>query len=139
MDSTQDPPPINLADLEARAQRQLDHLAQAYFGGGAADELTLAANRTDWDRLRLWPRVLQSLEGSHTRVVIAGRSWAHPVMLAPVAYQRLAHPDGEWATALAAAAQGAGMVLSLQSTVEVEQVAQVMQQEPGAGPLWFQL
>lgn len=131
-------PLIRLSDLDERARERLDPAAWAYFAGAAADELTLAANRSDWDALRLLPRVLRPLAGSHSGTTLAGQALAHPIFLAPVAAQRLAHPDGEFATALAAAAQGAGMILSSQASVAVEQVARAMA-EPGAGPLWFQL
>lgn len=114
-------------------------MAWAYFSGGAADERTLAANLRDWGHLKLWPRVLVPLEGLSLATRLGGRALRHPILLAPVAHQALAHPDGERATALAAAAQGAGMVLSLQSSVPVEAVAQILADEPGAGPLWFQV
>ncbi|WP_119155160.1 alpha-hydroxy acid oxidase [Caldimonas tepidiphila] len=64
---------------------------------------------------------------------------AHPVLLAPVAYQRMAHPDGEFASALAAAVQGAGLVLSTQASVLLEDVARLVLAEPQRGPLWMQL
>ena len=133
------PPVINLADFETLAHARLPAAVWAYFAGGAADARTLAANRADWDQLRLWPRVLRDLAGSDTGTALAGRALAHPLLLAPVAYQRLAHPEGELASAMAAAAQGAGMVLSMQSSTEVERIAAIFQSEPEAGPLWFQL
>jgi 4-hydroxymandelate oxidase len=132
-------PWVNLHELQQVADHVLDANARAYLNGGAGDELTLRANHRDWAALRLWPRVLRPLAHSHTRLQLAGRELAHPILLAPVAYQRLAHPDGERATALAAAAQGAGMVLSAQSSVAVETVAQAMRGNPEAGPLWLQL
>jgi len=130
---------VNLADHEAQARTRLDAQAWAYFSGGAADELTLRANRNAWDRLELWPRVLRPLAGGHTRVELLGRTLAHPILLAPLAFQKLAHADGELASAHAAAALGAGLVLSTQSSVPMEEVARAMQTEPGRGPLWFQL
>lgn len=130
---------VNLHELQQAAETCLDNNARAYLNGGAGDELTLQANHADWAALRLWPRVLRPLAHSQTRLTLAGRELAHPILLGPVAYQRLAHPDGEHATALAAAAQGAGMVLSAQSSVAVETVAKSMQGCAGAGPLWFQL
>jgi 4-hydroxymandelate oxidase len=130
---------VSLADHEAHARTQLDSPTWAYFSGGAADELTARANRAAWDRLLLLPRVLQPLAGGHTRVTLLGRTLAHPILLAPVAYQKLAHPDGELATAHAAAALGAGLVLSTQSSVRLEDVAQAVRNEAGRGPLWFQL
>lgn len=130
---------VNLADHEAQARTRLDAPTWAYFSGGAADELTLRANRAAWDRLELWPRVLRPLAGGHTRVELLGRTLAHPILLAPLAFHKLAHADGELASAHAAAALGAGLVLSTQSSVPMEDVARAMQSEPGRGPLWFQL
>ncbi|WP_462387942.1 alpha-hydroxy acid oxidase [Acidovorax sp. Q11] len=134
------PPEIaNLADHELLARQQLDDNAWAYFSGGAGDEITLRANRSAWDTLPLWPRVLRPLAGGHTRVQLLGRTLAHPILLAPVAFQRLAHADGELAMAYAAAALGAGVVLSTQASVSLEAVAGAVQPDPGRGPLWFQL
>lgn len=130
---------VTLADHELQARQHLDDNAWAYFSGGAGDEITLRANRSAWDALPLWPRVLQPLAGGHTRVDLLGRTLAHPILLAPVAFQRLAHPDGELAMAYAAAALGAGIVLSTQASVSLEAVAQAVQPDPGRGPLWFQL
>lgn len=131
--------PVCLADHARCARDALDDNAWAYVSGGAADEITLRANPSAWDAIRLLPRVLRATAGGHTRVSLLGRTLAHPVLLAPVAYQRLAHPDGECASAMAAAALGAGMVLSMQASVRLEEVAQHMQADPGRGPLWMQL
>ncbi|MBU0590296.1 MAG: alpha-hydroxy-acid oxidizing protein [Gammaproteobacteria bacterium] len=130
---------VSLADHESHARTVLDENAWAYFAGGAADEITLRANRSAWDALQLVPRVLQPLAGGHTRLQLLGRTLAHPILLAPVAYQKLAHPDGEIATAHAAAALGAGMVLSTQASVPLEAVARIVLADAGRGPLWFQL
>ena len=130
---------VTLADHEQHARTQLDDNAWAYFSGGAADEISLRANRSAWDALPLWPRVLRPLAGGHTRVPLLGRTLAHPILLAPVAFQRMAHPDGELAMAYAAAALGAGVVLSTQASVSLESVAQAVLPDPGRGPLWFQL
>lgn len=133
------PEVVSLADHEQNAKQHLDDNAWAYFSGGAADETTLRANRTAWDALPLWPRVLRPLAAGHTRVPLLGRTLAHPVLLAPVAFQRMAHPDGELATAYAAAALGAGLVLSTQASVPLESVAHAVLSDAGRGPLWFQL
>lgn len=130
---------VSLADHEVVAQTRLDANAWAYFSGGAADEITLHANQSAWQQLRLQPRVLQNLQGGHTHVPLLGRTLAHPIFLAPVAYQRMAHPDGEVATACAASAQEAGLVLSTQASVLLETVAQVVVGDRDRGPLWFQL
>lgn len=130
---------VTLEDHEHHARERLDGNAWAYFAGGAADEITLRANRSAWDALALSPRVLRSLAGGHTRVQLLGRTLAHPVLLAPVAFQRMAHPDDELATAYAAAALGAGLVLSTQASMPLEAIAQAVLSDAGRGPLWFQL
>ena len=133
------PDVVTLADHEALAGEHLDDNAWAYFSGGAADEITMRSNRAAWDQLPLHPRVLRPLAGGHTRTELLGRTLAHPILLAPVAFQRMAHPDGELATAYAAAALGAGLVLSTQASVSLEAVAQAVLPDRGRGPLWFQL
>lgn len=133
---------VTLADHENHARKVLDDNAQAYFCGGAGDELTMHTNSYAWSTLKLQPRVLQPMAGGHTRIQLLGKTLAHPILLAPVAYQRMAHPDGEVATAHAAAALGAGMVLSTQASTSLESVASIVL-NPGnsatRGPLWFQL
>lgn len=130
---------VTLDDHEALAQHNLDANAWAYFSGGAADETTVRANRQAWSDITLYPRVLRELAGGHTRVRLLGRELAHPILLAPVAFQRMAHADAELATAYAAAALGAGMVLSTQASTSLEAVAQAIGQDAERGPLWFQL
>ncbi|MFN3861979.1 MAG: alpha-hydroxy acid oxidase [Roseateles sp.] len=129
----------NLADFEAPAQARVDAAAWAYLNGGAGDELTRQANRAAWDAIALQPRVLRDLSGGHTRITLLGRELRHPILLAPIAYQRLFHADGELAVAHAAAAQAAGLVLSAQASLPMERVAAPLLDEPDAGPLWFQL
>lgn len=133
------PGAISLPAHETLARQVLDDNAWAYFAGGAADERTLEANQTAWQRLELHPRVLRPVAGGHTRIQLLGRTLAHPILLAPVAYQRMAHPDGEVGVALAAAAQEAGLILSTQASTRLETVADAVRNEPGRGPLWFQL
>jgi 4-hydroxymandelate oxidase len=129
----------NLADHEALAQTLLSEQASAYIHGGAGDEVTLRDNCAAWQRMALSARVLRPLAGGHTRVELLGRTLAHPILVAPMAHQRLAHPQGELAVALAAAALGAGLVLSTQSSTRLEDVAPLYLREPDRGPLWFQL
>ncbi len=128
------PAPVCLADYERLAEQRLSGNAWAYFSGGAADEITLRWNRQSFDKLALLPRVLTGGEGGHTRLTLFGRSYAHPIFIAPVAYQKLADQDGEKATAAAAAAQEACMVLSTQASVTLEDAAHA-----GATCRWFQL
>lgn len=131
--------PANLGDYAALAQAVLDPMASAYFNGGAADEITLRSNVAAWQRVSLVPRVLRPLAALNSAVRILGRQWAHPLIAAPIAYQCMAHPHGEAATALASAAQQAGFILSTQSSTPMEDVARIVLAEPQRGPLWFQL
>lgn len=130
---------INLRDYEALAEARLDPAVWAYLAGGAADEITLRANRAAWEGLRLLPRVLRPLAGGHTQLDLFGRRWPHPILLGPVAHQQLAHADAECGSALAAAAQGAGFVLSTLASAPLEAVARLTASDAGRGPLWFQL
>lgn len=128
------PSPVCLADYERLAEQRLSANAWAYFSGGSADEITLGWNRRGFDRLAVVPRVLQGGAGGQTRLTLLGQSYAHPIFIAPVAYQKLAHADGERTTAAAAEAQDACMVLSTQASVTLEEAAQA-----GATCRWFQL
>jgi 4-hydroxymandelate oxidase len=131
--------PVTLADHERLAQERMDPGAWAYLCGGAADEITLRDNQAAWQGLRLRPRVLRPLAHGHTRLDLLGRTLDHPILVAPMAYQRLAHPLGEQASALAAAMLGAGYVLSTQASAPMEDIAALVRGEPSRGPLWFQL
>lgn len=132
---TQIPPTIAaVSDYEPFARARMSEQAWAYIAGGAADELTLHDNIAAFQRLRLRSRVLADLSGGTTRLQLFGQTFEHPIVLAPVAYQKLAHADGELATVLAAAAVQAGMVVSTQASIELEAIAREAQ-----SPLWFQL
>jgi 4-hydroxymandelate oxidase len=130
------PPQIAaVADYEAYARERVSEQAWAYLTGGAADEITLRANREAFDRLRLQSRALVDFSGGgNTRVALFGQAFDYPILLAPVAYQQLAHTDGERAAALGAAAAGAGLIVSTHASVSLEEIARV-----AGGPLWFQL
>ena len=130
---------VNLEDYARHAQACLPAATWAYLSGGAADELTLRANRQAWSDWQLHPRVLKPLQGAHLRTTLLGRAVAHPILLAPVAAHQLAHPDGEIGVAYAAAAQATGLILSTQASTRLEAVSQAYLAEPGHGPLWMQL
>jgi 4-hydroxymandelate oxidase len=130
---------VTLSDHEQHAHGVMDDATWAYLFGAAADELTFARNIDAWQALELLPRVLKPLAGGHTCIELLGRTLSHPILVAPMAYQRLAHPDGELATALAAAALGAGLVFSTQASAPLDEIAARFLPEPGRGPLWFQL
>lgn len=134
------PPDVVAAgDYARHAEAVLDEAAWAYFSGGAADEITLQGNRQAWQGIRLQPRVLRPLAGGHTRVELLGRTWAHPLLLAPIAFQKLAHPDGEVGACMAASAQQAGVIVSTQASMPVEDIARAVLADEQRGCLWFQL
>ena len=126
-----------VADYAAYARQRLDDNAWAYLDGAAADELTQARNRRAFDELALRPRVLADVAGGHCRTTLLGRELPSPILLAPIAWQKLFHPDGELATAYAASALGVGMLLSTLASCSIEEVAAAARQG-GEGPRWFQ-
>ncbi len=126
---------INVADFERLAAERLEEGVLGYFAGGACDEVTLGDNVAAWRRWRLRPRVLAGVGEVRTSVEVLGAEVAMPVLVAPVAYQRLAHEDGEAGMARAAAAAGTVMCLSTLATARPSEIAAAA---PG-GRRWFQL
>ncbi len=112
----------------------MEPAAWAYLTGGAADEITLRENEDAYAGMRISPRLFRDFSGANTRVELFGRVFAHPLFIAPMAFHRLFHPDGELATVLGASAMEAGMVVSTQATFPLEEIAR-----HAVSPLWFQL
>jgi len=127
-------PFVSIADYEAAARRKLPAQVWDFLAGGAADEITIRWNREAYDRLRLRPRVLVDVSKVDTRVKLLGLDLPHPILLAPGAYQKLLHRDGELATARGAGAAEAVFVVSSNATVSIEEIARV-----ATAPLWLQL
>ena len=125
---------LTLADFETAALARLPAGIRDYYRGGANDEVALRENRAAWERWQLHFRVLRDVAERDLSTTVLGQRIDWPVMLAPTAYHRMAHPDGELATARAAAASGTAMVLSTLSNTAMEDVAR----ESSRG-LWFQL
>lgn len=128
-------PLISLADYERAAQASMEPGAHGYCFGGAGDEITLRDNEASWRRLALHPRALVGVGRRDPAITLLGRRRPHPLLLAPMAFQRLAHRDGEIATALAAAGTGSIMCLSTLATTTPEALAEAV---PGCRR-WFQL
>jgi 4-hydroxymandelate oxidase len=126
---------INVADAECEGSEKLERGPRDYFAGGAGDELTLRENVAAWAHWRLRPRVLRDVREVSTRAEVLGAPVEVPVLVAPVAYQRMAHPEGETGMAAGAAAAGTVMCLSTLSTTRPGEVAAAA---PG-GRRWFQL
>ena len=126
-------------DYRPHAQQRLSPQAWAYVEDHAGEGFTRAENRAAWRRVSLLPRVLRAVDRVDPRVQLLGREAPLPVLVAPMALQRLAHTDGELGMALAAATQGAGLVVSMQTSVPLERIAAAVREESGRGPIWFQL
>ena len=135
MDQPPAPAPVHVADYERLAAAALPEGPLGYYAGGAADERTLHENVVAWGRRRLRPRVLVDVGNVSTATTVFGTEVSTPVLVAPTALQRMAHPDGEPGVARAAAAAGTVMVLS---TLATSTPAEVAQAAPGA-PRWYQL
>ncbi len=118
--------PATLPDFESAALDALEAGAADYINGGALDEWTLSANTAAWRRLAIVPRVLRGTGTIDTTVELLGEVLPHPVIAAPMAYQRVAAPDGEVAMARAAAATSTTMCLSTLSTVSACDVARAV-------------
>jgi isopentenyl diphosphate isomerase/L-lactate dehydrogenase-like FMN-dependent dehydrogenase len=115
--------PINVADFERLAEEALEPGVHGYFAGGAADEATLRENRAAFARWQIRPRVLVDVDSVSTATELLGGPLSMPVLVAPVAFQRLAHPDGELGMARAAAAAGTAICLSTIATSRPSEVA----------------
>jgi 4-hydroxymandelate oxidase len=131
---TQLPDLVNLMDFERAALAKLPAGARDYYAGGAADEITLRANRAAWDNLAIHYHVLRDVAERRHAANVLGLELDWPVMLAPTAYHQMAHADGELATVRAAAGCGTAMILSTLSNYSMEEVAA----EATRG-WWFQL
>lgn len=127
-------PPLNIQDLEDAARQGLPREVYDYFAGGAWDLQTLQENREAYGRLKVHYRVMRDVSRCSTRCELLGCSLSMPVLVAPTAFHRLAHADGELATARGSVAAGTLMTLSSLSTCRLEDVAAAT-----TGPLWFQL
>jgi 4-hydroxymandelate oxidase len=127
-------PLINLFDYEELARKRLPAMAYEYIAGGAGDEITLRDNRTHFDAIRLKPRILRDVSKLDTSSTLLGDRLEYPILLAPTAYHKITHPEGEAATARGAGAAHATMCVSSFATTAIEDVAKA-----ATKPLWFQL
>jgi (S)-2-hydroxy-acid oxidase len=126
----------NLEELEADARPLLSQSAYGYYAGGSESETTFRDNREAFSRYRLLPRCLVDVRNVSTATEILGIKIFMPAIVAPMAMQRLCHPDGgEVAMAAGATAAGTAMTLSTMATSSLEEVAA----GTGSKPLWFQL
>ena len=125
---------VTLDDFEPEARAALPPDVYDYFAGGAGDEWTLQENRRAFDRWILRPRVLRGAAEPDPSVTVLGVPLSFPVIVAPWAFQWLAHADGEPGTARAAAAEGTLIVVSSTAEAKLEEIAAA-----STGPKWWQL
>jgi len=139
------PPGVTtLADYERLAERHMTPEAWRHIQEGAGAGRSLTENRAAFARWGFRPRAMADLRGGNTTLTLLGREHASPLLLAPLAYQRLAHPEGELAVVRAATALDTGMIVSTLSSVTLERIAQgahdaARQLGKAVPPLWFQL
>jgi 4-hydroxymandelate oxidase len=126
--------PVNLADFEARARAILPKPHFDFFHGGAADEVTLRENRRAFDDIDLRFRVLAGVEHRDLSATLLGQRTSMPVLIAPTGFHKIAHAEGEIATARGAADADVIMVVSTMANVSLEEV-----RAAAKGPMWFQL
>jgi isopentenyl diphosphate isomerase/L-lactate dehydrogenase-like FMN-dependent dehydrogenase len=122
---------LSVWDYERAAEEALDPAAFGYFAGGANDEWTLRENTAAFSRWVLRPRMLVDVSKLTTATSVLGTELSFPVLVAPMAFQGMAHPEGEVAMARGAAAAGTAMCLSTLATAAIEEVT--------GGSRWFQL
>ena len=127
--------PINVWDYERLAEEGMDEAAFGYFTGGAGDEHAVRGNLEAFGRWRLRPRTLVDVAEVTAETTVLGAKLAMPIIPAPIAYQRMAHPEGEVAVASATAAAGTVMCLSTFATASPTKVAAAATE----GRSWFQL
>ena len=125
---------VNLFDFEKIAERKMSKMAYEYVASGAADEVTLRWNRQSLDGIKLNPRVLNDVSKIDTTTTLFGQELAYPILIAPTAYHKIMHPEGELATARGAGMANTTYVVSSFTTTPMEEIKKV-----ATGPLWFQL
>jgi 4-hydroxymandelate oxidase len=125
---------LSLRDFEIDARQRLPHDVYEFIAGGAGDEHSVHANTESYQKIFLRPRVMRPVGAIHLEQDLFGHPLPMPILLAPAAYQRLMHPDGEIASAGAAFEHGVPFVLSSNGTTAIEEITAL----PGAR-CWFQL
>jgi L-lactate dehydrogenase (cytochrome) len=125
---------FNISDLRDAARRRLPKTIFEFVDGGAFDEVTLRANRTDFERHRFMTRVLTDVSSRDLSTTIIGTPAAAPLILAPTGLAGILHRRGELAASRAANGAGLPYCLSTMSTCSIEQIA-----EASSVHRWFQL
>jgi 4-hydroxymandelate oxidase len=125
---------VNVADFEAAAQQRMTAPAWGYLAGGANDEVTVRENRAAFDRIALRFRTMVDVSARSLETTVLGTRLSMPILVAPTAMQKLAHAEGEAATARAAHRAGTVMIASTTATTSLADM-----RAASSGPMWFQL
>jgi 4-hydroxymandelate oxidase len=125
---------FDVCEFEALAKPRMSAMAYAYVAGAAADEITLAENCACWQRIKLNSRVLVDVSQIDPAISIFGKQLRFPLLLAPAAYHRLYHPEGELAVARAVDQMGIGLIISSYASEAIEDVTSACK-----AMVWFQL
>jgi 4-hydroxymandelate oxidase len=113
---------INVKDFQDKARTILPQPVFDYYAGGSGDEVALNRNANVFDRMTYSPQVLVDVSKVSTQIELLGRTLSSPMLVAPMAMNRLAHPEGEVAVARAVRKLGLGVILSTLSSTPVETV-----------------
>src|SRR5215469_13846397 len=125
---------VNIDDLRELARRHVPRIVFNYIDGGAEGEWTLRENRRAFDAVTFRPHQAIALPVSDLRTRVLSAELSMPILLAPVGYLRVMHPDGEIAAARAASRAGIGLILSTVSGHRLEDV-----KAASTGYVWYQL
>ncbi|MCP4203708.1 MAG: alpha-hydroxy-acid oxidizing protein [bacterium] len=125
---------LNLGDYREAARRRLEEPTFDYYAGGSYDEITLRENHRAYDRIRLCYRVLREVSSRDLSTTVLGSAIDLPILVAPTAFQSMASPEGEVATAKAAGRSGTIMIVSTLSNRPIEEITAA-----ATTPVWFQL
>ncbi|KAK2384005.1 Aldolase-type TIM barrel family protein [Trifolium repens] len=113
----------NVDEYAAIAKEKLSKVIYDYYASGAEDQWTLKENRNAFSRILLRPRILIDVSKIDLTTTVLGFKISMPIMIAPTGQHKMAHPEGECATARAASAAGTIMTLATGATFSVEEVA----------------
>jgi 4-hydroxymandelate oxidase len=126
--------PLNLLDLEPLARERMTPLGWGYFASGSRDEITLKRAPQAWSELRLAPKILRQVGRREQTATVLGHEHDSPLLVAPMAFQGLAHAEAELGMVRGAALSKAPVILSTLANTSVEDVCAAAR-----GPVWFQL
>lgn len=126
--------PVNIFDFEHIAKEKLTKMAYDYYSSGADDEITLRENCDAYKKIFLKYRVLVDVSKRDLSTEVFGQKISMPLMIAPTAFHKMAHTEGEAAVARASGAADTIMILSTLSNSDVEEVVKA-----SSGSVWFQL